>query len=208
MKTLNDAMTCGGLDSWNNFMGDRSHDNWYMIGGRSRDSDILEESNFATMLDMLGGESDDVFIYHVGHWACGWIEEILINPDNQDMVKIAQDIEKQLDDYPILNEDDYSERESQDQIETWENASRADFRDMLEARFDVELSDDDIDRLFYDVSDTIGEYWENDGCGSYINLERIAESVTIYDMARHIPEALNIVHAEALWYQACDKVLV
>ena len=123
MKTLNEAMTSGGIDSWSNYIGDRSYSDWYMFLGRSRDSHILEESNFQAGLKALGGESDDVFIYKVNHWAYGWIEEILINPANADMVELANNIRKQLDDYPVLDEDDYSHRQWDYAHEIWDGLS-------------------------------------------------------------------------------------
>ena len=48
---------------------------YYSAGlGQSRDSDCLEQSNFAVMLHELGGESDTVIVVRESHWAVGWVE--------------------------------------------------------------------------------------------------------------------------------------
>ena len=88
---------------------------------RSRDSGILDESNWEVALRELGGESDDVQIHRFGHWACGWFEIILINP-NSDKIDEAQELADSLESYPILDESDFSQREYDAAIElgyTW-----------------------------------------------------------------------------------------
>jgi hypothetical protein len=56
--------------------------NHYSAGvGRPRDSDCLEESNFHTMLRLLGGESDVVTVVRESHWAVDWVEWIAIEAD-------------------------------------------------------------------------------------------------------------------------------
>lgn len=87
--------------------------------GRNRDSGCLDESNFAVALEHLGGESDDVEVHRFGHWACGWFEVILVNPDS--MARITANVlEERLEDYPVLDEDDLSEREQTAANETWQ----------------------------------------------------------------------------------------
>ncbi len=85
---------------------------WFVMPcSRTRDSGPIDESNFAAALDMLGGESDDVQVHRFGHWGTGWCEIILVNPDAVQVMQIANHIEEKLDDYPLLDEDDVSERE-------------------------------------------------------------------------------------------------
>lgn len=98
---------------------------YYLSGfGQSRDSDILEQSNFAVALERLGGESkcdcDDptecrceVIVARVGHWACGWVECILIHESATDKLEIADQLRVEYEAYPVLDEDDHSERESE-----------------------------------------------------------------------------------------------
>lgn len=77
---------------------------------QTRDSTILDRSNFAVALEALGGESPDVQVHRFGHWGPGWFELILINPTNADKITIAESLEASLSDYPVLDEMDYYTR--------------------------------------------------------------------------------------------------
>ena len=121
MKTRKEQMTSGGIDGYNNFLGDDSdYQDWFGVLGQSRDSDVLERSNFEIGLEMLGGKSDTVRVERYGHWAVGWIEEIYVKP-NSEAHEIAKQIEVNLQDYPILDEQDFQEAEEKEAIETWQN---------------------------------------------------------------------------------------
>jgi hypothetical protein len=87
--------------------------------GRSRDSDDLEESNFATMLEDLGGESDTVIVVRESHWAVGWVEWIAIHQDDRKALQIADRNQGRLADYPVLDENDWSEREQESASTVW-----------------------------------------------------------------------------------------
>lgn len=93
---------------------------YYSAGvGRSRDSDDLEESNFAAMVKALGGETETVLIVREGHWAVGWVEWIAIHQDDGAALKIADELRQRLDDYLVLDEDDWSEREAESANAVW-----------------------------------------------------------------------------------------
>lgn len=96
---------------------------YYVFLGQHRDSDCLAQSNFACALDQLGGEDDDetVVVVREGHWAVGWVEWIAIHQDNEAALKIADDILDQLEAYPVLDEDDFSERETEEANAVWKN---------------------------------------------------------------------------------------
>lgn len=114
----------------NSYYGD--FPDFYVFLGRSRDSSILEDSNFCAALDLLGGESEDIVIERAGHWACGWVEHIAINPDNSDKVRIAEEILERLEDYPVLDEEDFSEREFEEyaeEFEAWYSMELREFQD-------------------------------------------------------------------------------
>lgn len=102
----------------------------FLVGpcSHTRDSEPLEESNFFSLLRELGGESDDVQVHRFGHWGPGWFEIILINPEAADKVAIAQGIEDALQDYPIVDESDFSERENEECCELWESSFRVEDR--------------------------------------------------------------------------------
>ena len=99
---------------------------YYVFLSRTRDSDILEDSNFAVALAALGGETgfddDDiaaVAVVREGHWACGWVEWIAIHETAIDKIAIAEKLLERLENYPILDEEDFSEREYEECAEYW-----------------------------------------------------------------------------------------
>ena len=94
---------------------------WLVVPvSRTRDSGPFAESNFETALEMLGGESGIVEVHRFGHWGPGWFEIIIVKPDS-DAANIAEDIETRLEDYPILDEEDCSNREYESAFESWQN---------------------------------------------------------------------------------------
>lgn len=110
---------------------------WYSAGfGRSRDSDVLEESNFETVWEELkvlanpdgitdGDETEvtDIRIVREGHWAVGWVEWIAIHGSNTVALDAARELCKRANDYPVLDENDWSNREWNRANEYWESES-------------------------------------------------------------------------------------
>lgn len=116
--------------------------------GQSRDSDALERSNFAVMLRALGGESETVRVVREGHWAVGWVEWIAVHQDDKRALQIADEQAARLSNYPILDEDHFSEVEIEDANETWtrcfSDKERLDYIRKHRSQFE-----------FYDYSDLI-----------------------------------------------------
>lgn len=109
MKTNNAV-----LKKWEraeNYSGE-DYSQFYTGPTRHRDSNELDNSNFEAALKELGGESPSVVVAHSGHWAVGWVEQILVHPRAKKKCLILADIKRRLEEYPVLNEDDYSEREA------------------------------------------------------------------------------------------------
>lgn len=99
---------------------------YYSAGvGQSRDSDCLEESNFACMLKALGGETDTVIVVRESHWAVGWVEWIAIHQSDTRALQEADRLKACLADYPILNEEDFSEREMEAANVVWRDCYSA-----------------------------------------------------------------------------------
>ena len=111
--------------------------NWLVVIGRNRDSDHLAQSNFDCALKALGGESDDVEVHRFGHWACGWLEIIIVRPDT-DAANEATEIESCLADYPLLDENDLSKREYEAYNEEWESWGAREFRSELVRKLDLD----------------------------------------------------------------------
>lgn len=103
------------------YWGERA--DWLVVSGQSRDSNVLEQSNFRSMLRELGGESDTVAVEREDHWAVGWVEHLLVLPGTPEAEK-AEELRACLEDYPILDESDHSELEDEECTETWTNCFR------------------------------------------------------------------------------------
>ena len=69
-------------------------------------------------LERLGGESEDVEIHRFGHWACGWWEALTVRKGSE-AEKEALEIESELESYPVLNEDHWSEAQSDEAERIW-----------------------------------------------------------------------------------------
>lgn len=112
------AANPSGWDSRANYMGTPldEFDNLYVVMARNRDSDLLTESNWDCAVKQLGGESDNVVIHRFGHWACGWLEYLCVT---EAMREQGQAIADSLEDYPVLDETDYSEREWSAATDHW-----------------------------------------------------------------------------------------
>lgn len=125
--------------------------NWLVLPlAQNRDSEILETCNFEVALELLGGESKNVQVHRFGHWANGWFEIIIVNPRCKKKVAIAKDIEDNLENYPILNEEKYSEKLFEAESEEIEKF-KSDIAKHLEQTYN--LSDVDTDSLALLVAD-------------------------------------------------------
>lgn len=108
---------------------------WFIGLAQSRDSDALTRSNYECFVKALK-ELPDVFVddscnaygwdevntvYRVyeSHWACGWVEWVAIHPSNTAAIKLADEMMCQLEDYPVLDDEHYSELESEEVCEYW-----------------------------------------------------------------------------------------
>lgn len=96
--------------------------------GQHRDSDHLEQSNFACVWEALK-DFEGVQIVRENHWAVGWVEWIAIPSTCEKALEVARNLCEQANDYPALDEMDWSDREWEDVCDTWEQAS---IRDRLE----------------------------------------------------------------------------
>lgn len=103
---------------------DRSE--WFVAPcGRNRDSGILTESNFQVIVKRLRAvdpEENDFQECEFNHWACGWFGIILVRPDSP-ACKVAEEAEASLENYPILDEFDHSDRETEAIDSEWSRMS-------------------------------------------------------------------------------------
>lgn len=108
---------------------------WLVAYTLTRDGDALARSNFRCFLKLLGGKGTEgvkgsqevvegVAIEEANHWACGWIQYLMIDPARADLVAIAEKALERLDGYPVLDEMDWSLEESEEAEQVWRNCYR------------------------------------------------------------------------------------
>ena len=108
--------------------GETERSQWFIMPvTQNRDSQCLDQSNFAAFLKGLGGESESVEVHRFGHWGPGWYEIIIVHPDSP-VLDEAYDMARALEDYPVLDEEDNGRRESEEAEETWDNHACGEFR--------------------------------------------------------------------------------
>lgn len=105
---------------------------FYSAGfGQSRDSDVLERSNFQVACNRLmtldsdtpDGEECTVQIVRENHWAVGWVEWIAIHESNAPALDLARELCSKANDYPILDESHFSDLEWSEANDYWERMS-------------------------------------------------------------------------------------
>ena len=92
-----------------NYMGD-DYSDYYVIAETNRDADGLMDSNFSAIKKTLGDKGIEYIDIRFNHWAVGWIEQLMVHQDNADGLKLADELNASIEDYPILDDDDYNER--------------------------------------------------------------------------------------------------
>lgn len=113
------------FDSNANFVGYKP--TGYVIYSRNRDSSILENVNFNGILSAIGGEGEHVEIVRHKHWACGWIEYIVVNKQAPTaLLDQCVDIVKSLAGYPIFCEDSYMTAQNEAIQDHWLNLTLRD----------------------------------------------------------------------------------
>ena len=115
--------------------GGYSPDGHYVILVQHRDSLLLDRHNyetaFNTLTDAALDHDEHVWDWRANHWAHGWVEYLMVAKDAPEAVlAAAAEIIASLSDYPILDEDGYSEAEYEAACEFWEAM-------LLEERIDL-----------------------------------------------------------------------
>lgn len=106
--------------------------NWLVAPcSQNRDSCALARSNFEAQIKRLGGESATVEVHRFGHWACGWLEIVIVKPESK-AAEECDRIESELEDYPVLDEDHYSSLQCEDANEYWQNMADWQRKEALE----------------------------------------------------------------------------
>lgn len=125
--------------------------------GQHRDSDALDRSNFTVIYQDLSERfGDSVDIARFGHWACGWVEEIIFDIGNDDCEQAVAAWRAKLDDYPVADEAHWSELEWDEMSDYLGDEVPA----VLRTLDILPLTADGMDELIYRVHSN-GDYSEN-----------------------------------------------
>lgn len=92
-------------------------ENWGIYHLDHRDSNLLDQSNAAAITKELEVYGDDVVPQRFGHWAVGWIDALAVRVYKRGKITDAfqklHELLKRLDDYPVLDDEDLSQRETE-----------------------------------------------------------------------------------------------
>jgi hypothetical protein len=150
-------------------------DQWAIIYTHNRDSGLLDQSNAAVIEKAMkmfteGDDPDVVFESH-HHWAVGHVDgfsvRVFKNGEITTAFETYHDLARQLDDYPILDESDYSEREYEATLENIEDAA-------WRVKHEFDLPEDWASQVYGWLSDNrCGEIENVDDQGGYPSEEAL-----------------------------------
>ncbi len=116
------------MNKWkaaSNYVG-QDYSEYYVIYSQNRDSGTLERSNFECITAALDPKMDtddaneNVITVRASHWACGWVEDIMIHESDIKALAHAEDIEAQIEAYPVYNDDHYYQLCHEEDREIWQ----------------------------------------------------------------------------------------
>ncbi len=106
-------------------------ESWAIIYTHNRDSGLLDQSNAEVITKALepftDGDDPDVVMESHSHWAVGHVDgfsmRILKDGEVTEAFRVYHELEERMDDYPVLDESDYSNREYEATLENIGNAA-------------------------------------------------------------------------------------
>lgn len=172
--------------------------------GQNRDSDSLTRSNFAVQLAELerleaaaqsaneDAEYIDLYELHsFNHWACGWVEIVIVRPGTA-AAEYAAELAESLEDYPVADEEHFSQLETDEAAESWERYGASDFKRDIQREYSAfprvcDLLDNATDEQLRELHESgihSGEFYvfDSGGCNfmaSNVTRERLAELVRV-----------------------------
>lgn len=174
---------------------------------QTRHSGPLDKSNFEAAHQLLckaarrpfsaieeEEEQDRIEIHRFGHWGPRWIEILLVHPSLEDTV---QELEECLENYPVLDEEDYSRREQEEYQEGWNSYGYKDFIRAMQKAFCFSdsvkdmMEDASLEELqeFYESCIPSGEYYSGDDV--CINIRSAVQNCTRDDLCAFVRKLRN-----------------
>lgn len=122
---------------------------WFLAYATNRDADTLRKSNWRSFIRALGGKGTEgakgtqeinerLAIEEASHWACGWVQYLIIHPEAADLIAKAEEVRAALEDYPVLNEQDWSELEDAERQKAWDDFARREWFKWFAAQCETE----------------------------------------------------------------------
>ena len=159
-------------------------DQWAVIYTHNRDSGLLDQSNAAAIAKVMApftevDDPDVVFESH-SHWAVGHVDGFSVRVfDGDGEITEAfskyHELAEAMDDYPILDEQDYSERELEATLENIEHAA-------WRLKNEFELPEGWVWQVYDWLSDNrSGEVENRDDQGGYPSEEAMREAFEALD---------------------------
>jgi len=188
-----------GIEKWEypaDYMG-TDYEGYYILYSMNRDSDHLTISNFETILklfedigvnvvedyDMSSDKHPSVINVRMKHWLVGWIDTIMIHEDASSVIwDQVESINNSLSDYPVLDDDDFYQKESDIINESYDSYIKDEFTDIIKKHYDL-----------YDIEekDSVMSKWYLDELIDLCNTEYIIENNSAYvyninDIVEHL----------------------
>jgi hypothetical protein len=119
---------------------------WLYSGfSRNRDSDLVVQSNFETVLAMLKEaglvEEEHWTVFHFRHWAFGWVDILAVHESSKEAVGVAVKAREEVLENSVLDEQDCSKRESEAADQGWKDWGMEQFQSALGHSF---ILDDEL----------------------------------------------------------------
>lgn len=166
-------------------------DCWCVIYTHTRDSGLIAQSNAHVFKETLSPflaqarnrEDADIQEEHHGHWGVGWMDgysiRVFKNGEITKAFRAYAKLKLRLDDYPLLDENDYSDREYQASIQAIEGWSHL-------VKTDVKAFDDSnswASKVFSWLCENDESELENrDDQGAYPSEDAIKSALKALDM--------------------------
>lgn len=183
----------GGI-SYGNFdrlSGSKAGREWFAVdycGGSDYVGDLATKSNYRSLMKLCKEALQDAdtcqepwFVeLYGGHGTFGIVLHCARTPTD------IYDVIYQLNNYPLVDEDDYSELQHDEEGEAWVNWASHDFNRALENKFPTydfdEISGDDLYKLFHTAAEDSNTYWETDGMSMHIKIDRVVDNIELSDL--------------------------
>jgi len=192
------------VEGVNNYCGGNA-EGYYTVYGRSRDSDLIVESNWKAIITgmpdlMKDGETYEevyerlieldekdqppVMIWRVGHWLVGWCELLIVHESQNDMLEYGDECIDSIESYPVLDEGLWSDMEYEKIQEEWNEYECEEFKKRLVRvaykRFREFLNKKEVKKIVDEVdSEKLLEMWFEMGYDTYLDdcIYSVEESV-------------------------------